>query len=326
MADRIRKINVSTRDTARLLVYSDLAPSARIQSIDVGPNGEVYAADFSQDVVYKIFENGRVSGVLAGKLGVTGVVHATGVGTSTGLTARFDSPIGLAVDNSGNIYVGCASGLLIRKLSPSGRVIPFAGNATSSGDVVSDIGTDAKFATDGVGMGICVDKAGIVYLADSGNHKIKKIFPSGKVTTLAGGPGGAGATGFVNANGNTARFATPRDVAVDASGNVYVADTSNHRIRKITPMGDVTTLAGGSTPGSTDGNGLNAKFTTPQRLAIDPSGQFLYVMESPGSGRIRRVDMHGTTTTFMHYNGPTVLNGDLTVDRSGFLYVLEKDS
>jgi sugar lactone lactonase YvrE len=326
MANRIRKINVSTRDPIHLVAYDDLPVGARIQSIEASADGTLYASDFDQSVVYKIHADGRVR-VLAGILGTPGVVHSTGIGASTGLTAQFSDPIGMTVDASNNIYVGCAAGALIRRVSPSGRVRPFAGNSAMTGDAVGPNGGDLLLGSDpgNAGMGLCVDSAGILYVADTGNHKIKKIFQNGGSTVLAGGPGGAGASGFVNDVGNAARFNTPRDVAVDRHGNVYVADTSNNRIRKITPAGLVTTLAGATAPGSTDGNGLDARFTTPQRVAIDPSSQFLYVLET-GADRIRRVDMHGNTTTFMTALGTPTGNGDITVDNSGFLYLLENDA
>jgi hypothetical protein len=325
MADRIRKINKST-NTTNVVILSGLPANARIQAMEVGNDGLIYCADFDQDVLYKIYESGRIMGVLDGALNTPGVVHATGVGAGgTGLTARLTAPTGLTVDSSGNIYIGCATANLIRRASPSGRIVPFVGHATLSGDVVSDDGAAVRFNSLSTGMGLCVDKAGVVYIADSGNHKIKKMWPSGKTTTLAGGPAGAGASGFVNATGNTARFNNPLDVAVDNQGNVYVADSTNHRIRKITESGVVTTLAGDGTIGSTDGNGTVARFRFPQRIAIDPSNQFLYVMENATAASIRKVDMHGNTTTFMHYNPPGSGNGDISVDKSGFLYILEND-
>jgi sugar lactone lactonase YvrE len=319
MADRIRKINSSARDI-RVLAFDNLASGARIKSIEASIDGTIYAADFDRDVVYKIFEDGRIMGVMAGALGFSGIVHSTGIGTSTGLTARFDEPIGLTVDASNNIYVGCAAGSLIRRLSPSGRVRPFAGNDSATGDAVGPEGGDLRLSPEANGMGLCVDKAGIVYVADTGNDKIKKIFTNGGSNTLAGGTGG----GFANATGTAALFNTPRDVAVDRRGNIYVADTGNHRIRKITESGVVTTLAGATASGYVDGNGLDARFLNPQRIAIDPSDHFLYVLEAPATGRVRRVDMHGNVTTFAHYNTPTgTTNGDVTVDSAGNVYILE---
>jgi sugar lactone lactonase YvrE len=321
MADRIRKINSSARDI-HVLTFGDFVSlsGTRIRSIEASLDGTIYAADFDEDVIYKVFEDGRILGVMAGSIANSGVVHSTGIGASTGLTAEFLEPVGLTVDSSNNIYVGCATGTLIRRLSPSGRVRPFAGNDSVTGDAVGPDGGDLRVNPATEGMGLCVDKTGIVYVADTGNHKIKKIFTNGGSTTLAGATGG----GFLNATGTDAKFNTPRDIAVDRHGNVYVADTVNNRIRKITESGVVTTLAGATASGYVDGNGLDARFVSPQRIAIDPSDQFLYVLEAPATGRVRRVDMHGNVTTFAHYNTPTgITNGDITVDSAGNVYILE---
>lgn len=325
MADRIRKINVSTRDTAHVVIGNKLAPGARIQAIDIALNGTIYAADFFNHVIYKIFEDGRVEGVVIGDIGTAGDVNSTGVGASTGLVARADQPLGLCVDSSENIYVGSDSGLLIRRMSPSGRWQVFAGKYATSGNVVSPLdslavaGEDARFGVHALGMGMSVDMAGIIYLADTGNNRIKKLWASGKSTSLAGST-----AGFANATGESARFNGPRDVAVDARGTVYVADTLNNRIRKITEDGVVTTLAGATAPGFVDGDGLTARFNAPTRLALDPSGRNLFVLDR-GNSAVRRVDQHGQVHTFMPYNPPATHMGDIAIDKSGFVYVLENN-
>ena len=329
MAVRIRKINVSTRDTVRVVAASNLASGAEIQSIAVSSNGTLYAADFANHVVYKIYEDGRVEGVLLGELTTAGDVDSSGVGASTGLTARMDQPLGLCVDKSDNIYVGNDSGLVIRRISPSGRSRVFAGEAGSSGDTVAGLddlatpGTDARFGANDDGMGLDVDLHGVVYMADTANNKIKKFWNSGLSTSLAGDP--AGSSGFANETGEAARFDDPRDVAVDQNGTVYVADAGNHRIRKITPSGLVTTLAGNGTDSFLDGNGLVATFDTPVRLALSPSGREMFVLDK-GNEAIRRVDQNGNVFTFAPYNDVASGEGDITVDNSGFIYVLENDS
>ena len=107
--------------------------------------------------------------------------------------------------------------------------------------------------------GVAVDGAGNVYVADRVNHRIRKITTSGVVSTLAG----SGTSGYTDGTGTSAKFNYPYGVAVDGAGNVYVADRSNHRIRKITTSGVVSTLAGSGTSGYTDGTGTSAKFSSP---------------------------------------------------------------
>ena len=126
-----------------------------------------------------------------------------------------------------------------------------------------------------VPTGVAVDSAGNVYVADTDNDEIRKITPSGVVTTLAGSAGQAGSS---DGTGSAARFDRPKGVAVDSAGNVYVADTGNDEIRKITPSGVVTTLAGSAGPGSSDGTGSAARFYDPYGVAVDSAGN-VYVAD-----------------------------------------------
>jgi DNA-binding beta-propeller fold protein YncE len=310
MADVIRKINASL-DNVRVLTRN-LPASAVISGIDVSANGTVYAMDWENHVVYKIYENGKVEGVLAGRLGLSGDVLTDTINGNSGLDARFNRPFGVCVDRSNNIYVVDRANFKIKRLSAEGRVMCLAGSTV--GDTYSDDGAQVQF---GVMMGgICVDNAGIVYLADHMNHKIKKIFPSGRTVGLAGNT-----MGFNNDFDGRALFMYPLDVAVDAAGVVYVADTGNNRIRKITTSGNVYTLAGNGTAGLVDGNGLEAQFSNPTRVALDPSGRFLYVLDT-GNQCVRKVTADGKTTTFMPYSTLAGV-GDITVDNTGFLYLLE---
>src|SRR5439155_685875 len=155
----------------------------------------------------------------------------------TGSAARFYYPEGVAADAGGNVYVADSGNSTIRKITPAGVVTTLTGLAGKPGSD-DGAGSAARFAYP---VGVAADAAGNVYVADSDNHTIRKITPAGGVTTLAGlaaSPGGADGTG------SAARFYYPGGVAADAAGNVYVADTDNYTIRKITPGGVVTTLAG----------------------------------------------------------------------------------
>ena len=137
-----------------------------------------------------------------------------------------------------------------------------------------------------------MDSAGVVYVADTISDTIRKITAGGVVTTLAGFYGSLGA---VDGIGLTARFAYPIGVAIDASGNIYVADRTNHTIRKVTPAGNVTTFAGlANNSGTTDGTGSAARFSNPQGIAVDSAGT-VYVAD--GSNTIRTITPAGVVTT-----------------------------
>ncbi|VDB00779.1 hypothetical protein S1OALGB6SA_1869, partial [Olavius algarvensis spirochete endosymbiont] len=138
------------------------------------------------------------------------------------------------------------------------------------------------------------DSSGNVYVADTYNHRIRKITPKGVVSTLAGS--GRGGRGFADGTGTDAQFFFPSNVAVDPEGNVYVADASNHRIRKITPKGVVSTIAGDGTPGYTDGTGTVARFNLPYDVTVDSSGN-AYVTDF-SNHRIRKFTPMGMVTTF----------------------------
>lgn len=178
--------------------------------------------------------------------------------------ARFSDPYGLAAAPDGRLFI--ADGGVnnsIRVLEPSGQVRTLAGKEEGFTDAP---GSQARFNTP---SGLALDAAGNLYIADTGNHAIRKLSPQGQVTTLAGD----GAPGWRDGPGSQARFNAPLAVAVDAQGRVFVADTHNDRIRMITPDGQVTTLAGSGHPGEADGAGSKAQFDTPSGLAFDAQGR-----------------------------------------------------
>ena len=249
------------------------------QGVAVDASGNLYVSDYNHRI-QKVTPAGVVTTFAGSTAG-----HANG----TGAAAQFDVPWGLAFDASGNLYVADLSNHRIRKVTPAGVVSTIAGSGTA-GFADENIGTNAQFDNPSA---VAVDALGNVYVADYDNHRIRKVTPAGVVTTLAG----SGTAGFVDDNiGSDAQFNNPSAVAVDASGNVYVADANNNRIRKVTPAGGVTTLAGG-TLGFADGTGTDAKFYNPMGLAIDASGN-LYVADN-GTDRIRKVTSAGVVTTLV---------------------------
>jgi serine/threonine protein kinase, bacterial len=180
--------------------------------------GNLYVADGDGNMIRKISPSGVVT-TLAGNLN-------EGSADGTGTAASFDSPLGVAVNAQGTVYVADANNNCIRQISPSGVVTTLAGNSHAPGDI-DDIGANATFD---IPSGIAVDKYGNIYVADSHNNKIRKITPAGVVTTLAG----SGLSGSANGTLDASSFNNPIGVAVDSLGNVYVADSGNLLIRKIT--------------------------------------------------------------------------------------------
>ncbi|MDB5187287.1 MAG: hypothetical protein JWM07_759 [Candidatus Saccharibacteria bacterium] len=207
----------------------------------------------------------------------------------TGSGVGFGYVYGSAVDSIGTVYVADADCMSIRKVTSSGVTTVFAGSLGSSGST-NGTGASARF---NFPTYITIDASGVLYVSDKGNHKIRKITPAGVVTTLAG----SGVAGFADGTGAAAQFNNPAGIAVDSSGNVYVADTTNARIRKITPAGVVTTLAGNGTVGFADGTGANARFSSvyASDVAVNSSGM-LYVADT-GNNRIRQITPSGTVTT-----------------------------
>ncbi|MDI1247906.1 MAG: immunoglobulin domain-containing protein [Lacunisphaera sp.] len=251
-------------------------------------NGTLYVADTGNNDIRRLSTTGTVT-TFAG----VALETATGTLDGTGAAARFTAPTGTAVDANGNIYVADSSAHCIRKITPAGVVTTLAGAPGESGSA-DGTGTAARFSAP---AGIAVDAAGAVFVADSGNHTIRRVSPTGDVSTFAGT---AGAYGYLDGQGAAAQFWYPRGIAVDAAGNLYVTDTSNEIIRKITPAGDVTTLAGSALQmGSADGIGGNARFTAPYGITVDAGG-IVYVTEPPDGpaiARIRKILPSGSVTT-----------------------------
>jgi streptogramin lyase len=220
---------------------------------------------------------------------LAGQADQPGGADGVGAAARFWGPKGVTVDRAGNIYVADTSNETIRKITPDGAVSTVAGQAGQAGSA-DGVGAAGRFR---LPLGVAVDRAGNLYVADSGNNTIRKITPEGTVSTLAGQAGQAGNTDGV---GEDARFWEPFGVAVDSAGSVYVADYRNDTIRRITPEGIVSTLAGqAGQPGSVDGVGGTARFNAPTGVAVDRAGN-VYVADNVND-TIRKITPEGTVST-----------------------------
>jgi hypothetical protein len=241
----------------------------------------VYVADKVSNTIRKITPAGVVT-TLAGTAGISG--HADGIGGN----ASFSSPVAVATDSTGNIYVADFGNNTIRKISPNGVVTTLAGMAGTAGNA-DGIGANASFSAP---YGIATDSAGNIFVTEMSSHTIRKITPAGVVTTLAGQ---AGEPGQADGIGAIARFFFPRGIATDKAGNVYVANYGNNTIRKITPTGAVTTIAGKAGESAEyDGIGGAARFSGPMAVATDNGGN-VFVLEADN---IREITPTGLVTTF----------------------------
>lgn len=210
-----------------------------------------------------------------------------GYSNGTGIGASFHSPSGLAIDDSGNVYVADRYNNRIRKITSNGVVTTFAG---SGNPAFSDgIGTNASFNEP---IGIAIDNSGNLFVADRNNNRIRKITSAGVVTTVAGSGNGT----FQNGTGAAASFNLPSGIAVANNGDLFVAD--NQRIRKITSTGLVTTVAGDGVIGFADGAAASARFTEPNGIAVDLTGN-VFVADGGdfGNARIRKITTAGLVTT-----------------------------
>jgi sugar lactone lactonase YvrE len=253
-------------------------------------NGNFFVADSQNDAIRKIATNGVVT-TFAGQLGVSGTANGTGT------AAQFNSPSGLTFDASGNLFVADTGNSTIRKITPAGAVSTFAGIAGSSGFADGAAGS-AQFNSP---LGIAVATNGDVFVADSGNHCIRRI-SGGVVSTFAGSPQ---IWGSVDGSGTNAQFNGPVGLAFDARGSFFVSDANNDTIRKITTNGIVTTFAGAaSADGSADGVATAARFRSPAELAFDKKGN-LFVADSFNQ-TVRKISTNGIVSTV---GGTTGISG-----------------
>ncbi|MBI5047722.1 MAG: hypothetical protein HZB54_02055 [Deltaproteobacteria bacterium] len=282
--------------------------------IAVDDKGYIYVADFLNNLVRKINNNGEV-------ITFIGSGHAA-FADGNGRDAHLKGPDNIAVDKDGNIYVADADNFRIRKVTPDGIITTIAGSGIRG---YKD--GEGKIAMFAYPTGVDVDKDGNVYVADRGSHTIRKIERDKNVVTIAGN----GYPAYADGNGVKTHFREPISLTVDHDGNIYVADSGNNAIRKITPDGIVSTLAGGK-PGYKDGKGRDAKFLWPTGVAIDGLGN-IYVCDSQNN-KIRRVTPEGVVSTVAGVSVPGFADGagynaqfrfptGIGMDKAGNIYVAD---
>ena len=256
------------------------ASLANPAGVAVDANDNLFIADSANHRIRKVDPAGTITTV-AGK-GSWGFSGDGGPATS----ARLSTPSGVGVDAAGNLFIADFGNQRIRKVDPSGIITTVAGNGTRgfSGD-----GGPATSASLALPHGVAVDAAGNLFIADQGNQRIRKVDPAGIITTVAGN----GTRGFSGDGGpaTSASLAIPRRVAVDAAGNLFIADQVNQRIRKVDAAGIITTVAGNGTRGFSGdgGSATSASLANPMGVAVDASDN-LYIADS-GNSRIRRVGL-----------------------------------
>lgn len=229
--------------------------------VAAAPDGSVYVADTHNNLIRKISPHGVVITVAGAPTEAT-KDHPDSL-------QRLDNPFGIVVSKNGTVYFTDWERNMIRKISPDGRVSIIAGD-TEPGAKDGE-GASASFF---LPQGIAIDDKDNLYIADTYNNMIRKMDANGMVTTLAGKPARKGKhnEGHKDGKGAAASFSHPCGIAVDRKGTVYVADAGNNKIRKITPDGAVSTLAGTGLPGDQNGDAAKATFYRPYGIAVDKNG------------------------------------------------------
>jgi trimeric autotransporter adhesin len=288
-------------------------------------SGNLYIADTNNNVVRMVTTAGNISTVAGnGTAGYTG-----NGGAATG--AELNGPYGVTVDASGNLYIADTNNNAIRKVTTAGTISTVAGTGTSGYTGNGGPATSAKLSGP---AGIAVDASGNLYIADSSNYVIRKVTTVGIISTIAG-------TGTIGYSGlgsvaTSVDLAWPVGLALDASGNLYIADASNSVILKVTPTGTLTTVAGNGKIGYSGDGGLaiNAELHYPVGVSVDGSGN-VYIADSLNNV-VRMVTSGGTITTiagtgsagYSGNGGPATkarLNSPLGIiaSGSGTLYVAD---
>ena len=335
---RIRKVdssgNISTvagTGTGGFSGDGGAATAARLtpSSVAVDGSGNLYIADTGNSRIRKVDSSGNISTVAG--TGTGGFGGDGGAATA----ARLRTPRGVAVDGSGNLYIADANNHRIRKVDSSGNISTVAGTGTGGFGTVgfNGDGAAATAAQLRSPQGVAVDGSGNLYIADTFNQRIRKVNSSGNISTVAGD--GTRSFGGDGGAATAAQLNFPRSVALDGSGNLYIADTFNQRIRKVDSSGNISTVAGTGTGGfSGDGGAATAaQLNSPSSVALDGSGN-LYIADT-GNSRIRKVDSSGNISTVAG-TGTGGFSGDggaataarltpssVAVDGSGNLYIAD---
>ncbi len=308
------------------------AASAEINNptgLAVDDSGSVFVADNRNFIIRRIDTTGTITTAAGDGLGG----YSEDGGMATMASVRF--PNGLALDNSGNVYVADGINNVVRKIKTSGVIVTVAGNGTAGYGGVGGSATAAGLSSP---VGVSVDALGNIYIADAGNNCVRKVdTTSGLISTIAG----TGIAGFIGdgAAATSAELDYPCSVTTDAAGDIYIADLNNIRVRKIDAVGNISTIAGNGVRGYSGDNmpATSTALSSPGGIALDASGN-LYIADY-GEMMIRRVNPAGTIHTvvgsgFVGFSGDggkadtAMLNAPsaVTVDASGDIYIADQDN
>lgn len=251
---------------------SHLAQFSSPRGVCQGPAGQIHVADTGNHRIRTLtFGSPASVNTLAGD-GTAG--YRDGISSE----ARFDTPADLVADTQGNLFVCELNNHTVRKVTPAGAVSTLVGNGIPG--QADGPGPEARLNSP---AGLAIDSTGHLYVADWGNHRIRKVTPDGHVTTLAG----SGAAGFLDGPGVAARLHYPRALAVDLAGYLFVTEQGNHSIRRVAPDGSILTIAGNGQPWFRDGDNTRARLNRPGGIGLD-SGRVLVVADT-GNHRLRKV-------------------------------------
>jgi sugar lactone lactonase YvrE len=298
----------------------------RPHGIAVTDNGIVYISDNENHTIRRIANTAAQVGVFAGP---GDGVSTTGTTDGTVSSALFSSVTNAAFDSTGNMYVVDATNKLVRRITQNGVVTTFAGasNFTTPYGIAVDYNDDVYVSDEGANnikkitsggsvsifcsglstpKGICFDTANTLYVANFGNNRILRVDNNGSVANFAG----SAIASSVDGNGLSATFNGPIGIAIDYAKNAYVTEVAGHKIRKITGVGVVTTLAGSGSAGDANGTGSAATFNMPNGIAVD-NDLNVYVADS-GNNKIRRISPAGVVTTYAGPSAGTTTAGDVS--------------
>ena len=311
----------------RLLIFLglliNLSAIAQVPNISY-PTPQNYIINTTISPLPPTNTGGAVPATIYGQVTTFAGSGVQGSNNGTGTTASFNHPARGAFDANGNLYITDRDNYLIRKITPSGVVSTYAGNGA-----VGSTGGALLSSSFNQSNGIAIDGLGNIYITDAASNLIRMITSAGVVSIFAG----SGNPALLDGTGTSASFYFPYGDALDAAGNIYIADTFNNSIRKITPAGVVTTIAGNGTSGLTNGNGSVATFYNPNCVFLDNKTGTIYVSDAINY-TVRKIDALGNVTTFVGSGTQGTSNGigknasfgaigGVTMDAAGYLYVAD---